>query len=65
MPQLAEQVQNKSDNPLENDQQVMNKNTTRPSCFSSCPARYNEDCQDCHFTNECHTRFNEALFYGE
>ena len=65
MKETNEQVHNKADLLSFSVQHLMNKSTTRPSCFSSCPARHIEDCSDCHFTNECHTEFNRALFYSE
>jgi hypothetical protein len=61
----SEQVGNKCSNPPENEQLLMNKITTRPSCFSTQPARHIEDCQECHYTNECHAQFNHDLFYGD
>jgi hypothetical protein len=64
MKETNEQVHNKADETALNVQDLMNKSTTRPSCFSSCPARYQEDCQECHYVIECHTKFNELLFYG-
>lgn len=64
MKQSVEQEQNKSDNTPASAVNITNKKATRPTCYSTAPARYCEDCQDCHFIFECHTKYNELLFYG-
>jgi hypothetical protein len=64
MKKTSEQVQNKADDSSLSAPIVMNKTTTRPDCFSSQPARMIEDCQECHYINECHNRFQELCFYG-
>jgi hypothetical protein len=64
MQETNKQVNNKIDSPALSLHNLTNKLTTRPGCFSSRPARYDEDCQECHYRNECHTKFNEELFYG-
>ena len=65
MKETNEQVHNKAGFPRLSVETLTNKSTTRPSCYSSCPARHIEDCLDCHFTNECHAEFNRILFYSE
>ena len=65
METMSKQEHNKAETLGEIIQAEMNKSTTRPSCFSSCPARHIEACSDCHFTNECHAEFNRILFYSE
>jgi hypothetical protein len=65
METMSEQVNDKTKDSGKSAVHLTNKSTTRPSCFSSCPARHIEDCLDCHFTNECHAEFNRILFYSE
>ena len=65
MKETNEQVNNKAEDLVLDVVTLMNKRTTRPSCFSSCPARHIEDCLDWHCTNECHAEFNRIRFYSE
>ena len=63
MEETNKQVNNKIDSPALSLQDLTNKLGTRPSCFSTAPARYIEDCQECHYRNECHMKYNESIFY--
>jgi len=64
MKEMNEQVHNKTKDSGKSATHLMNKSTTRPECFSTLPARCHENCQECHYVNECHNRFNEILFYS-